>query len=250
MRIAVAGGTGTVGRHVVDVLRERGHDPVILTRSAGVDLVTSGGLAGSLDGVDAVIDVSSTTTLSDAASRAFFGAVTRNLLAAEVEAGVGHHVALSIVGTADAPYGYYAGKLLQEQLVEAAPVPWTILRATQFHEFSAQILDRMKAGPFVVVPRMQSQPVAAREVAERLVTLATGTPAGRAPDVAGPRVERLADMVRRYTKAAGRSERIVEVPLPGAYGTAMRDGTLLPRPGADLGVQTFDEWVAAVPAAV
>jgi uncharacterized protein YbjT (DUF2867 family) len=250
MKIAVAGGTGTVGRHIVDIVRERGHDPVILTRSAGVDLVTGDGLAGSLDDVDVVIDVASTTTLSDAASRAFFGAVTRNLLVAEVEAGVGHHIALSIVGTADAPYGYYAGKLLQEQLVEAGPVPWTILRATQFHEFSAQILARMKAGPFVVVPRMQSQPVAAREVAARLVTLATGAPAGRAADLAGPRVERLADMVRRYTRAAGRSERIVEMPLPGAYGRAMRDGTLLPGPGAELGAQTFDAWVAAVPAAV
>ncbi|MFC5788873.1 3-beta hydroxysteroid dehydrogenase [Agromyces tardus] len=250
MKIAVAGGTGTVGRHVVDIVRERGHDGVILTRSTGVDLVAGDGLADALAGVDTVIDVSSTETLSDAASRAFFGAVTRNLLAAEVDAGVGHHVALSIVGTDLAPYGYYAGKLLQEQLVAAGPVPWTILRATQFHEFCAQLVGRMKVGPVVVVPRMQTQPVAAREVAERLVALATGAPAARAADLAGPRVERLADMVRRYLTGAGRRERVVEVPLPGAYGRAMRDGTLLPRPGADLGVQTFDEWVAAVPAAV
>ena len=141
MKIAVAGGTGTVGRHVVDVLRERGHDPVILTRSTGVDLVTGVGLADSLDGVDAVIDVSSTQTLSDAASRAFFGAVTRNLLAAEVEAGVGHHVALSIVGTD----GRAVRLLRRESCCRSSssrtdPVPWTILRATQFHEFSAQLL--------------------------------------------------------------------------------------------------------------
>jgi len=250
MRIAVAGGTGTVGRQVVDVLRERGHEYVILTRSAGVDLVTGVGLAGALAGVDTVIDVASIQTLSDAASREFFGTVTRHLLDAEVDAGVGRHVALSIVGVDDAPHGYYAGKLLQERLVEAGPVPWTILRATQFHEFSSQILERMKVGPLVIVPRMQSQPVAAREVAERLVGLATGAPAGRVADLAGPRVERLADLVRRYARAAGRSGRVVEVPLPGAYGRSMRDGTLLPRPEAELGVQTFEAWLAAVPARV
>lgn len=246
MRIAVAGGTGTVGRHVVDIVRARGHEPVVLTRSAGVDLVTGDGLAGALAGVDAVIDVSSTQTLSDAESREFFGAVTRNLLDAEAAAGVAHHVALSIVGVDLAPYGYYAGKLLQEQLVEAGPVPWTILRATQFHEFASQVLGRMRFGPFVVVPGMRSQPVAAREVAERLVALATAGPAGRVPDLAGPRVERLADMVRHYAKAAGERASIIQVPVPGAYGRAMRDGTLLPRAGADRGVQTFDEWVATV----
>ncbi len=184
--------------------------------------------------------------MSDAASRAFFGAVTRNLLAAETAAGVRHHVVLSIVGVDDAPYSYYAGKVLQEQLVEAGHVPWTILRATQFHEFASQLYARTKVGPIVVVPAMQSQPVAAREVAERLVALAVGEPVGRATDLAGPRVERMSDMVRRWVKAAGRSGRVVEVPLPGAYGRAMRDGTLLARPGADLGVQTYDEWVTAV----
>ncbi|WP_448808970.1 SDR family oxidoreductase [Agromyces bauzanensis] len=246
MKIAVAGGTGTVGHHVVDVVREQGHEPVILTRSAGIDLITGDGLARALAGVDAVIDVSSTKTLSDAESREFFGTVTRNLLDAEAAAGVGHHVALSIVGVDLAPYGYYAGKVLQEQLVETGPVPWTILRATQFHEFASQLYGRITLGPFVLVPSMQSQPVAAREVAERLVALATDAPAGRVADLAGPRVERMADMVRRYAKAAGKPARIIQMPLPGAYGKAMRVGTLLAKPGADRGVQTFDEWVATV----
>ena len=249
MRIAVAGGTGTVGRHVVDVVREAGHEPVVLTRSTGVDLVTGVGLADALAGVDVVIDVSSTQTMSDAASRAFFGSVTRNLLAAEAEAGVAHHVALSIVGSDAAPYGYYAGKVLQEQLIEDGPVPWTILRATQFHEFASQLHSRMKLGPVVVAPAMQSQPVAAREVAERLVALAVAEPAGRVTDLAGPRVERMSDMVRRWATATGRRGRVVEVPLPGAYGRAMRDGTLIAQPGSELGVQTFDEWVALEAAA-
>lgn len=249
MKIAVAGGTGTVGRHVVDVVRERGHHAVILSRSTGVNLVTGAGLADALAGVDVVIDVSSTRTLSDAQSRAFFGAVTRHLLDAELTAGVAHHVALSIVGVDLAPYSYYAGKVLQEELVARGPVPWTILRATQFHEFGSQLLQRMRFGPFVVVPRMQSQPVAAREVAERLVELAMAAPAGRVPDLAGPRVERMADMVRRSAAASGVRGLIIEVPIPGAYGRAMRDGTLLARPGADIGAQTFDEWVVAVPVA-
>ena len=250
MKIAVAGGTGAVGRHVVDVVRETGHQPAVFTRSTGVDLVTGDGLADALSGVDVVIDVASVQTMSDAGSRAFFGAATRNLLAAETAAGVRHHVVLSIVGVDDAPHAYYAGKLLQEQLVEAGPVPvpWTILRATQFHEFAAQLHARMKFGPIVVVPALQSQPVAAREVAERLVALAVATPAGRVADLAGPRVERMSDLVRRWSVATGRRGRVVEVPLPGAYGRAMRDGTLLARPGSDLGVQTFDEWMAAAAA--
>jgi uncharacterized protein YbjT (DUF2867 family) len=248
MKIAVAGGTGAVGRHVVDVVRETGHEPVVLTRSTGVDLVTGEGLAEALTDVDVVIDVASVQTMSDASSRAFFGAVTRNLLAAETAAGVRHHVALSIVGVDEAPHSYYAGKVLQEQLVGAGAVPWTILRATQFHEFAAQLHARMKVGPIVVVPALQSQPVAAREVAERLVALAVAAPAGRVADLAGPRVERMSDLVRRWAAVTDRRGRVVEVPLPGAYGRAMRDGTLLARPGSDLGVQTFDAWLAAVAA--
>ena len=246
MRIAVAGGTGAVGRHVVDVARERGHDAVVLTRSNGVDLVAAHGLAAALAGVDAVIDVASVQTVSSKAARDFFGAVTRHLLAAEEAAGVRHHVALSIVGVDDASYGYYAGKLLQEQLVEAGRVPWTLLRATQFHEFASQIFERMKVGPVVTVPAMRSQPVAAREVGERLVDLAEGAPAGRVRDLAGPHEERMSDVVRRWAKAVGRPGWVVEMPVPGGFGRAMRDGTLLPRPGAVLGRQTFDEWLASV----
>jgi uncharacterized protein YbjT (DUF2867 family) len=246
MKIAVAGGTGAVGRHVVAHVREAGHEPVVLTRSAGHDLVSGEGLAGALAGVDAVIDVASVQTQSDTTSREFFGAVTRNLLAAEAAAGVGHHVALSIVGTDRAPYGYYAGKQLQEQLVAGGDVPWTLLRATQFFEFAAQILSQTTFGPVALVPSMRSQPVAAREVAVRLVELAVDAPAGRVRDLAGPREVRMADLARRWLAANGRRTRVIEFPLPGAFGRAIRSGVLIPAPGtADLGTETFDEWLAA-----
>ena len=245
MRIAVAGGTGTVGRHVVDVARERGHEVVVLARSMGIDLVTGAGLDTALQGVDAVIDVTSTSTQSAAESERFFGTVTRNLLAAEQSAGVGHHLALGIVGSLDAPFGYYAGKKVQEELVTSGPVPFTILRATQFHEFAQQLHGGYTVGPLILVPKMVSQPVAAREVAERLVEL-TAAPAGRVADLAGPRVEQMTDMVRAYGAAVGKRGLLVTVPLPGGFGKAMRDGTTLAGPGADLGRQTFDEWIATL----
>ena len=242
MKLAVAGGTGTVGVHVVEVARERGHEVVVLSRSAGVDLVTGSGLSDALSGVDAVVDVASTQTISAKESTAFFAAVTRNLLAAEGAAGIGHHVALSIVGIDKAPYAYYAGKVEQERLVRAGAVPWTILRATQFHEFAAQIRSQTSFGPLTVVPRMVSQPIAAREVAERLIDLAERPPAGRVADLGGPREERMAKMVRRYARAIGARGPVLEVPLPGAYGRAMRDGTLVTTQDSDHGLQTFDQW--------
>ncbi len=242
MKLAVAGGTGTVGVHVVEVARERGHEVVVLSRSAGVDLVSGSGLPDALSGVDAVIDVASTQTIAAKESTAFFAAVTRNLLTAEGAAGVRHHVALSIVGIDKAPYAYYAGKVEQERLVRAGAVPWTILRATQFHEFAAQIRSQTSFGPLTVVPRMVSQPIAAREVAERLIDLAERPPAGRVADLGGPREERMAKMVRRYARAIGARGPVLEVPLPGAYGRAMRDGTLVTTQDSDHGLQTFDQW--------
>ncbi|NEK86506.1 SDR family oxidoreductase [Blastococcus saxobsidens] len=239
MRIAVAGGTGTVGRHVVDVAGEHGHEVRVLSRSSGVDLVAGTGLDALLDGVDAVVDVVSVMTQSEQASVRFFGSVAANLLAAGARVGVGHHVALSIVGSDRAPVGYYAGKAVQEELVTTGPVPWTLLRATQFHEFAAQLHGRLRFGSLHPVPVMRSQPVAAREVAGRLVALAETGPGGRVPDLAGPEVLRMADMVRDYARASGRGGLVLPVPLQGRLGRAFRDGTLLAGPGADRGVQTF-----------
>ncbi|MCS5497032.1 SDR family oxidoreductase [Cnuibacter physcomitrellae] len=246
MRIAVAGGTGTVGRHVVDAARRRGHEVTTLSRATGTDLTTGTGLVEALRGTDAVIDATSISTQSAKASETFFRTVTSHLLEAERSAGVDHHLALSIVGSDRAPFGYYAGKAAQERLVSAGGTPWTILRATQFHEFAAQIYRQIAFGPISLVPKMISQPVAARDVGLRLVELAEHGPSGHAPDLAGPEVLRMGDMVRDYARATGDTGPIWEVPLPGGFGRALRDGTLLAGPGATLGTQTFGDWIADI----
>ncbi|HEU5037873.1 MAG TPA: 3-beta hydroxysteroid dehydrogenase [Nocardioides sp.] len=240
MRIAVAGGTGLVGRLVVDAATGRGHDVVVLARSEGVDLTTGSGLAGRLDGVETVVDTTNHPSQKRAAAESFFGTVTQHLLDAEAAAGVGHHLVLSIVGIDDVDTGYYAGKRLQESLVAQGRVPWTVLRATQFHEFAEQALGFARVGPFSLVPRMLSQPVAAREVAQHLVDLAEGAPAGRAPELAGPERHDMADLARRV--AHGR--RVVPVRLPGKAGRAMRAGALCPQGDGPRGETTFEEWLA------
>ncbi len=244
MRIAVAGGTGAVGAHVVDSVRRRGHEPVVLARSQGVDLLTGTGLRAALEGVDAVIDVASIGTTSAAASTAFFETTTTRLLRAEREHGIGHHVALSIIGVPQAPFGYYAGKARQEELILAGDVPWTLLRAAQFHEFAEQMTTRAKIGPVIGCPAMRSQPIAAVEVGAVLAEIAEGAPRGVDRELAGPREESMPDLVRRFLRAAGRRTPVLAVPLPGAWGTAMRDGRLLPGADARLGTQTFDAWLA------
>lgn len=243
MRIAVAGGTGTVGRHVVPAAEARGHDVAVLTRRNGYDLETGDGLAAALAGVDAVIDVTSVVTTSARRSRAFFEAVTGNLLRAERAAGVGHHVALSIVGIDGVDAAYYAGKLAQERLVEAGPVPFTLLRATQFHEFAEQMVRQMSFGRLAVIPTARLRPVAAREIGARLVELAEAGPAGRVRDLAGPRDERLAEMVRRMLAADGVRRRVLEVRLPGVFGRALATGAVRGGDDAIRGRITFDEWL-------
>jgi uncharacterized protein YbjT (DUF2867 family) len=243
MLIAVAGGTGLIGKMVVEAVRANGDTPVVLARSAGVDLTTGEGLDARLAGVSAVIDVSNVVTYSGRKSVAFFATATANLLAAGERAGVGHHVALSIVGVDKVGLGYYRGKRRQEELVLAGPVPGTVLRATQFHEFAAQMLAR--GGPVAIAPRMVSQPVAAREVAEALARISRDSPAGLAPDMAGPHTEYMPDMVRRVAKARGMRRIVVPVWLPGPVGKAMTDGSLLPSADGPRGTQTFSQWLAA-----
>lgn len=243
VKIAVAGGTGAVGRHVTGLVRDYGHEPVILSRSTGFDLLTGVGLPAALEGVDGVIDVVNTTAVSGTASKKFFGTVTETLLDAETDAGVRHHVALSIVNATTVSAGYYAGKSLQEEKVVRGRVPWTLLRATQFHEFAAQTLGRGSRGALAVVPVMRTQPVAAREVAERLLRLVLGSARGRVPDLAGPGEELLIDMVREYARATRSHTRVLQIRLPGRMGSAMRGGALLPSRTAERGTQTFREWL-------
>lgn len=245
MRIAVAGGTGVVGRYVVEVARERGHDVVILARSSGVDVITGSGLSGVLAGTNAVVDCTNVMTLSADKSRAFFETATCNLLAAEEANGVGHHVALSIVGIDGLDASYYAGKLAQERAVATGRVPSTIVRAVQFHEFVGQMLARMK-GPVTVLPKMLMRPVAAREVGEYMVTVAEGDAAGRATDLVGPRDERLADLARRQLAFDGIRHRVVESRIPGAYGKGLASGRLRGAEPRLEGKLTFDDWLTTL----
>lgn len=237
----MAGGTGLVGRHVVAAVTSLGHEPLVLARSTGVDLVTGSGL--SLAGVDAVVDVTNVGTASRQRAVAFFDAVTRNLLAAEQAAGVRHHVVLSIVGIDRVDTGYYAGKRRQEEVALAGPVPASVVRAAQFHEFAAQWLARVR-GPVVPVPRMLMQPVAAREVGLALAEVGVGPPQGRAPELAGPATVELVDAVRRVLAARGERRVVVPLSLPGASGRAMRSGGLLPADGLPRSGQSFEAWLA------
>lgn len=247
MRVAVAGGTGLSGRHVVDVARERGHDVVLLTREHGVDLPSGAGLRRAITGADVVIDMSNPSATSTEEVIGFFAGATRSLLAAERRAGVSHHVAVSIVAADAAPEGYYAGKLAQERIIAEGDVPWTLQRSTQFHEFAAQLFARAVVGGVHVAPRGRIQPVAAREVAERLVDLAEAGPQGRTVDLAGPQEESLAAMVRTYARAIGHRAWLPPVTLPGAIGRVLRSGALLPGVEAVIGRQTFAEWLDALP---
>ena len=243
MRVAVAGGTGVVGRKVVAALEHRGHDAVVLARSHGTDLTSDEGLGGALHGIESVIDVTSVASTRRADCVEFFTTVSSNLLDAGARAGVAHHVTLSIIGIDGLGFGYYQGKVAQEQTVTTGPVPWSILRAAQFHEFPAQVMQRASFGPVALVPLMRTQPVAAAEVAEALVDLATSDPSGRVPDLAGPREEQLVDMARSIARRRGERRLVIPVPVPGSTGTAMRNGTLLPQEPGPRGTQTFAEWL-------
>lgn len=241
MKIAVAGGTGVAGRYVVEALRARGHAPVPLSRAEGVDLVTGAGLDAALAGAEAVVDVSNVATTRKSVAVGFFEAAGRNLAAAAGQAGVRHLVVLSIVGIDRVRYPYYAAKLRQEEVVRSGPLPWTILRATQFHEFAGQMLANLP-GPLATVPTAPVQPVAVREVADALADLVLGAPRGMAPELAGPREESLTDMARRVI-AAGHARRRPVLPLyfPGG----MSAGGLLPAGPGSRGTLTFTEWLDA-----
>ena len=280
MRVAIAGGTGVVGRLTVEAVRGNGHEAVVLARSTGVELVSGNGLAEALAGADAVIDVSNIAATRASVVSEFFEATSRNLMRASAQAGVRHIVTLSIIGVDRVPFGYYQGKLRQEKVLAESRVPVSILRAAQFHEFPGQYLAR-SSRRFVVVPRWRTQPVAAREVATALAALAAGSPvpvsptlvspilvsptpvsptpvselAGPTPvselagptlvsELAGPREENMADLLRQVLAARGERRRVVELRVPGAAGKAMATGRGLPGPGARLGTQAFAEWLS------
>jgi len=244
MRIAIAGATGAVGRHAAEAATAQGHEVVPLARSLGVDVRTGSGLTARLEGVDAVVDCLNVLTMRRKRAVEFFTTTTRNLLAAEEQAGVGHHVLLSIVGIDEVPFGYYDGKVAQEQEVRRSGRPATVLRAAQFHEFAEQMLERSRVGPLTVVPRMLSAPVAAREVGVALVELAAGPPHPETLEMGGPERLPMADLVARVAAARG-AGRVIGVRVPGAAGRAMVAGQLVPDAPWRVGTETWDAWFAA-----
>jgi uncharacterized protein YbjT (DUF2867 family) len=245
-RIAVAGATGRVGHHVVDVLGERGHDAVAISRSNGVDVITGEGLAEALAGVDVVIDVATGPSPDQAEATEFFTTAARNLHEAGRSAGVERLVVVSIVGTDRFVGGYGAAKIEHERAALSGPIPTQILRATQFHEFVPLLLDWGRQGEVAYVPKMRTQPVAARAVAEALVELALDPDADGSdiPEIAGPREERLVELARLYAERRGDPVRVEEGSDPDNPDREINEsGGLLPGPGATIAGPSFEEWV-------
>jgi uncharacterized protein YbjT (DUF2867 family) len=248
MKIAVAGSTGRVGRHVVDVLTERGHQVVPMSRTTGVDVITGAGLDAALDGVEAVIDAATGPSPDEQEATQFFTTAAKNLQTAGAEAGVQRIVAVSIVGADKFSGGYGTAKIAHERATLAGPVPARILRATQFHEFVEQLMSWGRQGDAVAVPAMRTQLVAARTVADALADLALDpSPAldGTISDIAGPREERLVEMAALLAARSSEALTVQEVRNPDDPDAAlMADGGLLPDPGTVLAGPTFAEWLA------
>lgn len=247
MVIAVAGGTGTIGRHVVQRLAGSGHDVRALSRSAPeypIDLTTGAGLGRALDGCEVVIDASNGLPRPSAA-RAVLVEGSRRLLAAGRQAGVAHHVCVSIVGIDEVPLGYYRVKVAQERVVEQGEVPWTIVRATQLHDLLAGLLSA--AGRLGILPaaRARFQPVDVSDVAEAVVAAAVTAPRHGRATVAGPEVHDLRTLGRLWREATGRRTVEVPIPLPGKLGRALREARLTcPNPDVR-GQRTFADWLRA-----
>jgi uncharacterized protein YbjT (DUF2867 family) len=244
MRIAVAGATGRIGRRTVEVLRRAGHHPVEISRRQGVDVRTGHGLAEALRGVDAVIDTTGTTASDPDTTVGFFTATTRNLLAAEAQAGARHHVVLSIVGIhRTRGNAHYQGKRAQEAVAAQGEVPTTIVAATQFHDFPLMVAEWTRKGDTVPVAPLLMQPIAPDDVAAILADVAAGQPSGRL-DIAGPETQDLVDMTRRSFAARGEPIRLVPT-WDGIFGVDMAGTVLLPGPDARIGPTTFEQWLAS-----
>jgi uncharacterized protein YbjT (DUF2867 family) len=245
VRVAVAGATGHVGVLTVAALESRGHDVVRISRSLGVDCLTGAGLDEALAGVEALVDVTNSTATDRAEAVASFGTMTRNLLAAEQRADVRHHVLLSIVGV-DRVEGnaHYAGKREQEHLVAGGPVPWTIVPATQFHDFAAMVTSWTERDGAATIAPLLVQPIAPSDVADVLAEVAGGEPQGRYLDVAGPEPQDLVDMARRTNDVRGRPVRLIPS-WSGMFDPSMAGDVLLPGDRARIAPTAFDEWLAA-----
>ncbi len=255
-KIAVAGATGRVGRHVVELLEERGHDVVGISRSLGVDVVTGEGLAEALAGVETVVDAATGPSPEEGPATEFFTASARNLQTLGERAGVQGIVVVSIIGVDRFTSGYQAAKHAQERMLLAGPIPVRILRAAQFHEFVPQLVNWGRQNGVSYLPKMRTQLVAARTVAEALADLATlpdsdpaGTNGAPIPEIAGPRPESLDEMARLLAAHRRDPVRIESVgDTAVGEGELLANGALLPGPHATLAGPTFEEWLEGEPA--
>src|SRR2546425_9598344 len=245
MKIVVIGGSGLVGKKVVKNLRQQGHEVVAASPSSGVNAVTGEGLAQALAGAQVVVDVANAPSWEDKAVLAFFETSGRNLLAAEAAAGVGHHIALSVVGTDRLlASGYFRAKLAQEILIKASPIPYTIVRATQFFEFVGAIAQSATDGQTVRLPPALMQPIVSDDVAAAMADVAVEKPVNGTVELAGPEPIRLDELVRRYL-SANRDERKVTTDVHSRYsGIEVNDQSLTPGKNPRLGSTRFEDWLS------
>jgi len=245
MKIVVIGGTGLIGSKVVTNLAAHGHDAVPASPGTGVNTLTGEGLTEALAGADVVVDVSNSPSFEDAAVLEFFDTSTRNILGAEAAAGVGHHVALSVVGTERlAESGYMRAKIAQEKLIKNSSIPYTIVHATQFFEFAARMADEATDSGTVRVPPVLIQPMAADDVAAALCDATLAAPLNNTIEIAGPQPLPFEDFVRQRLRSVGDQRVVVTDPQARYFGARLSERALLPGDGAQLGPTRFDDWLS------
>lgn len=244
MRIAIAGGTGLVGRHVDRALRQAGHDTVVVARSTGVDLVSGAGLADALAGVEAVVDTTNPPAASAGQPVPFFTTVARNLTDAGRNAGVGHYVVLSIVGLDKVDSNdHYLGKRSQEATARAGAVPVSVVRTTQFFEFAEQMVGWTRSGDEAKIPPLLIQPLAAADAGAYLAQIAVEGPQERVHELAGPERQDLVDMTRRILSARGADITLIPSWQAGPFDVGMAGDVLLPSPAARIAPTDLQTWL-------
>lgn len=246
MNIVVIGGSGLIGKQLTALLRQAGHAVTAASPSSGVNAVTGEGLSEALAGAQVVVDVSNSPSFEDEAVMHFFRASTRNLLGVSARAGVGHFVALSVVGSERVPAsGYFRAKVAQEALIQAGPVPYTLVRATQFHEFLMPIAQAATEGQTVRLSSAPLQPIAASDVAVALADVAVQAPLNGTCEVAGPEAVPLDQLVRQVFQARQDRREVVSDPRATYFGSPLEGNALIPGPNARIGKVSLAQWLAS-----